>query len=140
MVLIVPIVFSITPIDGSFDTVINLSILQDFFICLKIFVVVWRKNSWEKVKKRILQYYHVDRKYCFVIFTALQCIPIWWRCKLAKARHLIFIKNYLGELWHSSMRSCCCWSQCQIKWHQILWSLNKTKQVRHIIYARSISR
>ena len=58
------------------DRTIEYSIHQlykTFFICLEIFVMIWGRNSWEKIKKEwILQYDHDVRKFCFVIFTALR--------------------------------------------------------------------
>ena len=69
MDLILPIIFIITPIDGLCYRVIDSLILQDFFfICLKIFVMLWRKNSWEKTKRN---------GYCSIIML-FENIALWY--------------------------------------------------------------
>ena len=60
--------FAVTPIDGLCYRVIDSSILQDIFFHLS--QNLKKKQLRKDKKKLILQYGHVFRKDCFVVFTA----------------------------------------------------------------------
>ena len=73
-----------------------------FFIYLKIFVMQWRKSSWDKIKKNecyimVILFKKTALWYSMVPdFYMWFCFPISWRCKLAKARyHMKWIRKII---------------------------------------------
>ena len=41
----------IVPVDGVINVVINSSILPEIFSFLKMFIMQWRENSWNEIRR-----------------------------------------------------------------------------------------